>query len=104
MPSAPTISEQWFDEYLITHGYTFEVEPDLGVRTRPDRLIERAGYEAICEIKEFTMDAMQRRWPQGGSQIGSFSGQEWFLNVRRTISGAARRGSLNLSPATTVHS
>jgi len=87
----PNASEQWFDEYLQTHGYAFESEPDLGVRTRPDRLIERAGFEAICEVKEFTTDPMRRRWPNGGSQFGSFGGQEWFLTVRRTIASAARQ-------------
>jgi hypothetical protein len=47
-----TVSDEWFDEYLAVNGYTFEREPDLGVRTRPDRLIERVGVEAICEVKE----------------------------------------------------
>jgi hypothetical protein len=86
-----TPSEQWFDEYLATNGYTFEIEPDLGVATRADRLIDRAGIEAICEIKEFTTDAKKRRWPEGGSQMGMFSGEEWLLNVRRAISEAARQ-------------
>jgi hypothetical protein len=66
-----TESERWFDEYLDANGYTYWPEPDLGVPTRPDRLIERVGEEAICEVKEFTTDAMQRRWPEGGSQISS---------------------------------
>ena len=91
MSNGGTTSEQWFDEYLLTNGYSFETEPDLGVRTRPDRLIDRADVEAICEIKEFTTDAMQRRWPEGGTRIGSFSAQEWLLNVRRSISDAARQ-------------
>jgi hypothetical protein len=86
-----TGSEEWFDDYLRTNGYLFEVEPDLGVRTRPDRLIERAGIEAICEVKEFRTDAMQRRWPEGGSQIGSFGSDEWLRNVRRAITDAARQ-------------
>jgi hypothetical protein len=86
-----TISEAWFDEYLTTNGYSFQEEPDLGVATRPDRLIERVGVEAICEVKEFTTDAMQRRWPEGGSQFGSFSAEEWLLNVRRAITQAARQ-------------
>src|SRR5262249_8264560 len=86
-----TRSEEWLDDYLAENDYIIEVEPDLGVRTRPDRLIERAGVEAICEIKEFTTDARLRRWPEGGSQVGSFSSDEWLRNVRRAISGAARQ-------------
>jgi hypothetical protein len=87
----PTESETWFDEYLLTNGYTFDPEFDLGVRTDPDRLIDRAGFEAVCEVKEFTTDAMQRRWPEGGSQFGSFGYQEWFLRVQRSISEAAEQ-------------
>jgi hypothetical protein len=86
-----TLSEEWFDEYLDANGYSYEEEPDLAVPTRPDRLIERVGVEAICEVKEFTTDALMRRWPEGGSQMGSFSGEEWMLNVRRAISEAARQ-------------
>jgi hypothetical protein len=62
-----TTSEDWFDEDLDANGYSYEEEPDLGVVKRPDRLIERVGVEAICEVKEFTTDAMKRRWPEGGS-------------------------------------
>lgn len=29
-------------------------EPDLGVPTRPDFLVERDGIEVVCEVKEFT--------------------------------------------------
>jgi hypothetical protein len=65
-----TISEDWFDEYLDLNGYVYEEEPDLGVPTRPDRLIERVGVEAICEVRQFAIDAMQKRRPEGGSQIG----------------------------------
>jgi hypothetical protein len=90
-----TLSEAWFDDYLATNGYLFQVEPDLGVSTRPDRLIERVCFEAICEVKEFTTDAMQRRWPQGGRQIGSFSGREWFL---RSVGRLAKQ-RYNSSPS-----
>jgi hypothetical protein len=91
MPNATTVSEQWFDEYLTVNAYEFSVEPDLSVKTRPDRLIKRTDRVAICEIKEFTVDALTRRWPKGGCQVGTFSAQDWFLTVRRTISAAARQ-------------
>ena len=32
--SDPNVSEAWFDEYLTSHGYDFQREPDLGVRVR----------------------------------------------------------------------
>jgi hypothetical protein len=90
VPQNPTISEGWFDEYLHDNGYSFEIEPDFDVPKRPDRLIERVGVQAVCEIKEFTTDAIQRRWPEGGSRFGSF-GSDWFLTVRRQISSAAEQ-------------
>ncbi|MCP9485036.1 MAG: hypothetical protein MSC30_04200 [Gaiellaceae bacterium MAG52_C11] len=89
MPNVATDSEQWFDEYLVEHGYTYLVEPDLGVQRRPDRLTARASNEALCEVKEFTTDAMRRRFPSGESHAGVFGAEEWFLTVRRTISSAA---------------
>ena len=91
MPNPPTESEQWFDQYLADHGYAFQIEPNLGIQKRPDRLIERNGNSAICEVKEPETDAMRRRWPEGGSQIGTFSTDEWLRNVRRPISRAARQ-------------
>src|SRR4051812_30082460 len=91
MPNAPTESEQWFDEYLDLNGYTYQREPPLAVMKKPDRLIDRAGIEAICEIKEFRADPMTRRWPRGGRRVGSFSAADWFLDVRRRISNAAEQ-------------
>jgi hypothetical protein len=91
VPNIITESEAWFDAYLAEQGYTVHVEPDLGVPTRPDRLIVRAGAEAICELKEFTTDAFRRRFPEGGSGPGVFGPKEWLLTVRRTISSAARQ-------------
>lgn len=91
MPNIITESEAWLDEYLAEQGYTVQVEPDLGVPTRPDRVIARGGLEAICEVKEFTTDAISRRFPSGESHAGTFGPREWFLTVRRTISSAARQ-------------
>jgi len=91
LPNVPTESEQWFDEYLDMHGYTYKCEPDLGVPKAPDRLIDRIGIESVCEIKEFGADAMTRRWPEGGRQMGTFSTSEWMLGVRRQITNAAEQ-------------
>lgn len=91
MPNLPTASERWFDQYLSDHGYTVTPEPDLGIPTLPDRLIERDGTAAICEVKEFRSDALRRRWPEGGSQVSTFSSAEWLASVRRAIREAARQ-------------
>jgi hypothetical protein len=98
VPNIPTASEAWFDQYLAAHGYQVTPEPDLGLRPPPDglpklpdRLIERDGIAAICEVKEFTTDALLRRWPDGAGRFGTFSSEEWLLNVRRQITSAARQ-------------
>jgi hypothetical protein len=52
----PTASEVWFDTYLRAHGYTWELEPDLRIPKRPDRLIYRDGLSAVCEVKQFDKD------------------------------------------------
>jgi hypothetical protein len=54
----PTASEVWFDTYLRAHGYKWEVEPDLGVQKRPDRLVMRDGLRAVCEVKQFDKDPL----------------------------------------------
>jgi hypothetical protein len=46
-------AERWFERYLHAHGYSYDYEPDLGVPTRPDFVIERAGDRVVCEVKSF---------------------------------------------------
>jgi len=94
-----TLSEEWFDEYLSLHGYTstpepplhYPANPDLLIPTKPDRLIERVGIEVIAEVKEFTTDALTRRWPDGGGGFASFSDDEWWRVVNRQIGRAAKK-------------
>lgn len=89
--AAVTASEEWFDEYLGLNGYSYLREPDLGISKRPDRVITRVGVEAICEVKEFTTDAMRRRFPDGGGGVASFSSAEWMRVVTRQIRRAATK-------------
>jgi hypothetical protein len=76
----PTTSELWFDGYLRTHGYTFDVEPDLGITKRPDRLISRDGLRAVCEVKQFDVD------PFAGFRGGAIDEHK---PVRRAVKEAA---------------
>jgi hypothetical protein len=52
-----TEGDDWFEEYLLTHGYMpGEHEPDLssaGVTRRPDFLPSRGGERIACEVEEF---------------------------------------------------
>lgn len=86
MPRAPTASEVWFDAYLESHGYRFEVEPDLGVPKRPDRLIERDGLRAVCEVKQFDKDPRADK-PRGVAFV--MSEEEVHKPVRRAVKAAS---------------
>jgi hypothetical protein len=91
LPSAkpPTVSEVWFDTYLRAHGYTWEVEPDLGVPKHPDRLVHRDGLTALCEVKQFDNDplAWMRETGQGG----------WF-DEHKPVRGAVKQAANQLRP------
>jgi hypothetical protein len=56
-----TESELWFEQYLNENGYGFQYEPDLGIHTKPDYLIERDGIQAILEVKEFAGEGLMDR-------------------------------------------
>jgi hypothetical protein len=85
--NARTQSEHLFEAYLAEHDYPEPAyEPDLGVATRPDYLVVRAGCEAVCEVKEF--DAKANPPPVGG---GMRSMQDVLRPVRQKIRDAARR-------------
>jgi hypothetical protein len=85
----PTASEVWFDTYLRAHGYTWELEPDLGIPKRPDRLIYRDGLSAVCEVKQFDKDPIgwMRETGQGG----------WF-DENKPVRGAVRQAARQLRP------
>jgi hypothetical protein len=85
----PTASEVWFDTYLRAHGYTWEVEPDLGVPKRPDRLVKRDGLSAVCEVKQFDKDplAWMRETGQGG-----------WIDEHKPVRGAVRQAADQLRP------
>ena len=58
-----TAGDLLFEKYLEQHGLPIaEHEPDLGVSTRPDYVIERDGFRCVCEVKEFARDTMSIPW------------------------------------------
>lgn len=85
----PTASEVWFDAYLRANGYTWEVEPDLDVPKRPDRLIHRDGLSAVCEVKQFDKDPLgwMRETGQGG-----------FFDEHKPVRGAVKQAADQLRP------
>lgn len=82
----PTASEVWFDMYLLAHGYEWEIEPDLGVPKRPDRLVMRDGLSAVCEVKQFDNDPLA--WMRETGQGGFFDEHK---PVRRAVKQAAEQ-------------
>jgi hypothetical protein len=81
-----TESEEWFDRYLIDHGYNpGDPEPDLGTKTHPDRLISRDGSQVVCEIKQFEQDVVNAI----AGQARTIGAAKWFNPVRRAVKSAA---------------
>lgn len=76
---ARTTSEIWFDSYLTAHDYVFDVEPDYGVPTHPDRLVKRDGLQAVCEVKQFDSN------PLDGIPSGQGVWMDTHKPVRRAV-------------------
>jgi hypothetical protein len=83
---SPTASEVWFDTYLRVNGYTWESEPDLGILKRPDRVINRDGLSAVCEVKQFDKNPLA--WMHETGQGGWFDEHK---SVRRAVQQAANQ-------------
>jgi hypothetical protein len=85
----PTASEVWFDTYLRLHAYTWTPEPDLGIPKRPDRLIERDGLSAVCEVKQFDKNPLA--WMHE-TQTGG------WVDEYKPVRGAVRQAADQLRP------
>jgi hypothetical protein len=86
------ISEQWFERYLRDHDIEGgdDHHPELGDDRRPDYRVSRGSDVAICEVKEFTDSALQRRAAQSAGHAFTTSNKEEYGTVRNTISKAAK--------------
>src|ERR1039458_4247580 len=74
-----------FEAYLDECGFVVpEHEPDLGIRARPDYVVESDGDRCVVEVKTFARDA----WP---IRRGSTSMREVLKPIRRQIHEAARQ-------------
>lgn len=84
-------AEDWFEQYLLDHGYSFEYEPDLDVQTRPDFIIDRAEVRVVCEVKGFPQPtAFKERLRRS---VGAFtaSDKEVYGPMRSAVREAARQ-------------
>jgi hypothetical protein len=74
-----------FEAYLAQRGIDVpEHEPDLGIASRPDYVVERDGARCVVEVKSFARDS----WP---IKRGSTSMQEVLKPIRGQIHNAARQ-------------
>ncbi len=82
-----TAGDEMFEAYLVERGYDVpEHEPALGVRVRPEYLVELDGARCLTEVKEFAPDA----WPLNRGS-GTYSQQETLKPIRGQIHEAARK-------------
>ncbi|MBC2904812.1 hypothetical protein [Streptomyces cupreus] len=73
--------------YLNERGYTFAVEPDLGIDKRPDFLVTAAGHTVVAEVKAFeTYGMFTDAVP---NQLMARSLKEALRPIRRQIANAA---------------
>ena len=93
LKEAKETSELWFERYLRDHGLegAHDHHPDLGVSQRPDYRVTRGPDVAICEVKEFTISKIIKRFADvGPRQPMSLSNDEVYGSVRNKISVAAK--------------
>lgn len=90
-PSDQDPAEARFEHYLDAQGYSREHEPDLGVPTRPDYLIERDGLQAACEVKGFKTLGIWGPMLASPGTLVSRSMKEALRPIRRQIGTAAKQ-------------
>lgn len=80
-------AEARFARYLKERGYTFDREPDLGIKSRPDFLITVEGDKLVAEVKAFDTYGIFKDLEPG--QLGSRDSKQALKPVRNQISSAA---------------
>jgi hypothetical protein len=85
----PTASERRFERYLSAAGYEFEkLDASTTGEKTPDYRVSHAGFDAICEVKEFT-DSTLQRFVEGGGGFSVERAARALAPVRRKIRSAA---------------
>jgi hypothetical protein len=92
-PVPKTEADEWFETYLLDHGYTpGEHEPDLtdqGVDSRPDFLPTNTdGERIVCEVKAFGPNRLTKLLRLG--RAFTTGGDELWTPVRDQVRAAAR--------------
>jgi hypothetical protein len=89
-----TEGDDWFEEYLATHGYKpGEHEPDLqhlGVSRRPDFVPRREGQQVVCEVEQFGTNSKLARRLSAQRNI-SASDAEVYGPIRHRVAAAAKQ-------------
>lgn len=92
--TANTASEACFEQYLRATGLSgWEThEPDLGVRKRPDYLVERSGERAVCEVKESADSIVHKDLMTKGDSVRDLK------EVLRGLRGSIKTAAAQLKP------
>ena len=90
MASGRAAAELLFERYLRANGYDWEHEPDLGIQTVPDFRITRSGVEVICEVKQFTTQAIRELGEAAGGPV-VVPPRLLYRTIRAQLDSAARQ-------------
>lgn len=88
-PSRPS-AELLFERYLHAHGYEWEHEPDLGIGTKPDYRILHSEFVVICEVKQFTTQAIRDLGREAGGPV-VVPPHLMYRTIRAQLDSAARQ-------------
>lgn len=84
-------SERWFASYLDLNETAYEFEPTLGGSSNPDFLINKSGFQAICEVKEFETLGIFRDYDFSKGEVISRPAAAALKPVRSQIDSAAKQ-------------
>jgi hypothetical protein len=86
-------SEKWFERYLRDTGHAGAErhEPYLGIPRRPDYLVSKGSGAAVCEVKEFSTSALDRRISASRGNAFSMSPADLDKASARRVRDAAEK-------------
>jgi hypothetical protein len=92
MPEQPTPGDLFFEKYCELNGYTWDWQPTCNGSPPLDYLVDRAGDQAVVEVKYFTT-----RWQH--EKLKTMPGKAMFMqSTVPNLQSRIRRGAEQLGP------